>query len=236
MSFVGFKREDSVSAGPLDVCGFCHQASDGCCNCIQQLLDRVPVLSSTVLRLEMLLDPIHVDMGAAAACVLSDVGASIQILSRTSREYDAGTSLPERIAECIAGLDLRELLSDLCDCTLTSGAEYAPVVAVWDHCRQVAQNAYVVAESIGGITPDDAYLAGLLDDRGAIAGVLGWPGQRRKAASTGYLMASEQLLPAPLLAAFEGGRSTRALIWSYILSSAHSMTNGSVCANSDAIH
>ncbi len=224
-----------MSAGPPGVCGFCRQEPGGCKNCARQLLDHVPVLSSTVLSLEMLLDQIHVNIGAAAACVLSDVGASIQILSRASREYEAGASLPERIVECIAGLDLREFLSDLCGRTMTSRAEYAPVLAVWDRCRQVAQNAYIAAESIDGISPDDAYLAGLLDDRGAIADVLGWRGQGRKAASVGHLLASEKLLPASVQPAFEGSRSTKDLVWSFILSEAHSLTGASTLASADAI-
>jgi hypothetical protein len=223
-----------VSAGPMGLCGFCSQAPDGCGNCVRLLLDRVPVLSSTVLSLEMLLDAIYVDIGAAAACVLSDVGASIQVLNWTSRDYDAGASLPKRIVECIAGLDLREFLSHLCGRTMMSRAEYAPVLAVWDRCQQVAQNAYIAAESIDGISPDDAYLAGLLDDRGAIADVLGWPGQGRKAVSAGHVLASEQLLPSSVLPAFESSGS-HDMVWSLVLSGAHSLTGRSTHANADAI-
>ncbi len=235
MSIVGFKRGELVSARSPGLCGFCRQATEGCSDCVRRLLDQVPVLSSTVLSLEMLLDPIHVDIGAAAACVLSDVGASIQILNRTSREYDSGASLPGRMVECIAGLDLREFLSDLCSRTMTSRAEYATVLAVWDRCQQVAQNAYIAAESIDGISPDDAYLAGLLDDRGAIARLLGWHDQGRNAASAGYLLASEQLLPASVLPAFGGDRGPQDSSWSLILSSAHSMTGGSMRGGADAI-
>jgi hypothetical protein len=235
MRSAGFKQEGVVSAGPPALCLYCNQTADRCGNCARLLLDGVPVLSSTILGLEMLLDPVRIDIGAATACVLSDVGASIQILARTSKEYDAGAGLPGRIAECIAGLDLRDFLSDLCGRTMACRTEYAPVIAVWDRCRQVAQYAYIMAESIGGISPDDAYLAGLLDDRGAIAGVLGWPRRGRKGSSTGNLMAHEHLLPASLLPAFESTRTPDALAWSFLLSAAHSLADGSVCANVDAI-
>ena len=51
-------------------------------------LDNVPVMSATVLALDMLLHEPCIDLQRAAELILSDVGATIQILLLIGREYD----------------------------------------------------------------------------------------------------------------------------------------------------
>ena len=52
------------------------------------LLDEVPVMSTTVLGLEILLHEPCIDLRMASELVLSDVGATIQILRLVGREYE----------------------------------------------------------------------------------------------------------------------------------------------------
>ena len=69
-------------------------------------LDDVPVMSATVLGLEMLLNESCIDLRKASELVLSDVGATIQTLRLVGRDYDFAADLPCRMGDCIASLDL----------------------------------------------------------------------------------------------------------------------------------
>lgn len=191
---------------------------------ILPVLESVPVLSGTILGLEMLVHELHVDVRVATELVLNDVGASIQVLSRAGFEYSRALCRPDRIAECIAALDIRELIVDLSDQSIACDVEQAAMAAVWNHCRRVAGYASMAAESIGEISAEEAYLAGLLDDRGSIGEILGWPKQVQEMASVGDVLASVQLLPESILGAFcPPPQRRRSEAWEFILSTAHEL-------------
>src|SRR5271154_1948370 len=69
------------------------------------LLDDIPVMSATVLGLEMLLHEPCIDLRMASELVLSDVGATIQILRLVGTEYEFSTEHPCRMGDCLASLD-----------------------------------------------------------------------------------------------------------------------------------
>ena len=62
-------------------------------------------MSATVLGLEILLHEPCIDLRMASELVLSDVGATIQILRLVGREYEFATEHPCRMGDCIASLD-----------------------------------------------------------------------------------------------------------------------------------
>ena len=150
----------------------------------------------TVLGLELLLREPCLDLRMVSEIVLSDVGATIRILGLVGREGDLGAGQPRRMGECLASLDVGVWFNVISARTFASDREHSKMTAVWKHCRLVAQYAQLVAESLEGISADEAYLVGLLHEIGAIATVLEWPkdcpGRRDPAA----LLAMDWPVPA----------------------------------------
>src|ERR1700678_1038389 len=111
------------------------------------LLDDVPVMSATVLGLEILLHEPCIDLRLASELVLSDVGATIQILRLIGREYEFATEHPCRMGDCLASLDAGTWFDAISARTFACGHEYAATSSLWYHSRLVAQYAQLVAES-----------------------------------------------------------------------------------------
>lgn len=187
-----------------------------------QFLDRVLVLPGTLFALELLLQEPRIDVGLTTELVLNDVGAAIHVLCRVGREYSWTTGVPDRMAECLGALDLGDLLHSLHGQTILHRSRHAAASAVWEHCAAVASYASMIAEATGEISAEDAYLAGLLDDRGAIAAVLGWPRHNGKRLAAGEILAAERMLPGAVRPAFDQvSESRRTKEWKYILDAAH---------------
>ena len=184
----------------------------------------VPVMLGTVLGLELLLREPCLDLRMVSEIVLSDVGATIRILGLVGREGDLGAGQPRRMGECLASLDVGVWFNVISARTFASDREHSKMTAVWKHCRLVAQYAQLVAESLEGISADEAYLVGLLHEIGAIATVLEWPkdcpGRRDPAA----LLAMERALPLFVLAAMRSVNDPYApLTWRFILTAANEL-------------
>jgi hypothetical protein len=194
------------------------------------LLDAVPVMSATVLGLDMLLQEPFVDLHKVSELILSDVGATILILRLIGKEYDNAAERPSRIGECIASLDVDAWFGAISARTFVDDWEHSATTAVWKHCRLIAQYAQLVAESIEDISPDDAYLVGLLHGVGTIPAALGWPLCGREGQDQGILLAMEESLPLFVRAALHGTCDSSALpVWRFILTSAHKL----VCTRND---
>jgi hypothetical protein len=194
------------------------------------LLDEVPVMSATVLGLDMLLQEPFVDLHKVSELILSDVGATIQILRLIGKEYDNAAERPSRIGECIANLDVATWFGAISARTFVDDWEHSATTAVWKHCRLIAQYAQLVAESMEDISPDDAYLVGLLHGVGTIPAALGWPFSGGAGQDQGVLIAMEESLPLFVRAALHGTcNSSTSSIWRFILTSAHKL----VCTRID---
>lgn len=189
-----------------------------------QFLEHVVVLPGTLFALELLLQEPRIDVGMITELVLNDVGTAIHVLSRVGREYSWTSGVPDRMAECLVALDLSDLLHSLHGRTILHRSQHAAVAAVWEHCVAVASYASMIAEATGDVSAEDAYLAGLLDDRGAIAVVLGWPRYNGKRLRAGEILAAESMLPGAVLPAFDQVcESRRPKRWKYILDTAHQL-------------
>lgn len=187
-------------------------------------LDDVPAMSATVLGLEMLLQNPYIDLRMATELVLSDVGATIQILRLIGREYDFPGERPSRMGDCLAGLDVSTWFGAISARTFVCDRKHAATTAVWRHCRLVAQYAQLVAESLDDVSPEDAYLVGLLHGIGDIPAALGWPECGRGGKDTGALSAMEGTLPLFVLAAIRSmNDSTASPAWRFILTAAHEL-------------
>jgi hypothetical protein len=156
----------------------------------EALLDDVPVMLSTVLGLEILLNEPYIDLRAASDLVLSDVGATIQVLRLIETGYEFDEKRPPRMGDCLASLDAATWFRAVSARTFISDQQHTETTALWKHCRLVAEYAELVSEWLECVSPEEAYLVGLLHGIGAIPAVLGWPNS-----DTGGLLEMEDALP-----------------------------------------
>jgi len=188
------------------------------------LLDDVPVMPATVLGLEILLHEPCIDLQMASELVLSDVGATIQILRLVGREYELATEHPCRMGDCLASLDAGTWFDAISARTFACDREHAATSSLWNHSRLVARYAQLVAESLDGISPEDAYLVGLLHEIEAIPHVLGWPDEGPGSRESAALLAMEGSLPLFVLSAVRSmNDSYSPSRWRLVLSAAHEL-------------
>jgi hypothetical protein len=188
------------------------------------LLDHIPVMSATVLGLEILLHEPCIDLRMASELVLSDVGATIQILRLVGREYEFATEHPCRMGDCLASLDAGTWFDAVSARTFACDREHAGITALWNHCRLVGQYAQLVAESLESISPEEAYLVGLLHEIGAIPKVLSWPNDGLDDRESACLLAVEGSLPLFVLSAIQSMNDPHSSsIWKIVLTSAHEL-------------
>lgn len=199
-------------------------------------LDDVPVMPATVLGLEMLLYESCIDLEKASELVLSDVGATIQTLRLIGKDYDFAAGLPCRMGDCIASLDLGTWFGAMSARTFAFEGHNSAATAFWKHGRLIAQYAQLVAESLDRISPENAYLVGLLHEVGAIPKVLGWPDGVSGASDPGALSALEGSLPLFVLAAIRSVNDCReSSTWRFILNAAHELAGVRADFNESAL-
>jgi hypothetical protein len=187
-------------------------------------LDDVPVMSATVLGLEILLSEPCIDLQKASELVLSDIGATIQTLRLIGRDYDFATELPYRMGDCIASLDLGTWFCAMSARTFAFEGQRSAATAFWKHGRLIAQYAQLVAESLDRFSAEDAYLVGLLHEVGAIPKVLGWPSGVSGASDPVALSALWGSLPLFVLDAIRSVNDRCvSSTWAFILNAAHEL-------------
>jgi hypothetical protein len=136
-------------------------------------LPPVPVLPETLLLLDIEAQERCVDLRRISQIVLSDLGATLQILRLAGREW-SDLEGPARIEDCIADLGVRPCLDAMPAQVTSLDTRYAAVTRLWNHSRVIAQNARFIAEEMPDVNPDRAYLAGLLHEIGSLPAALGW--------------------------------------------------------------
>jgi hypothetical protein len=193
-------------------------------NSAGDILDQVPVMSATVLGLEMLLHEPCIDLRMASELVLSDVGATIQILRLIGRDPSFIGERPNRMGDCLAGLDVEDWFGAISARMFLCDEENAAATQFWKHCRVIAQYVQLVAESIDCFSPEDAYLVGLLHGIESLPSVLGWPSFGSDGKDQDILFAMQGMLPPFVLAALSGSNdSAPSAQWKFILSTAHDL-------------
>ena len=187
------------------------------------LLDQIPVKSSTILGLDILLHEPFVDLGLVSELVLSDVGATIHILRLIGGGCEFDELRPRRMADCLASLDFRAWFSAISERTFVCDQEHASTTALWEQCRQMAEFAEFASVWQDRVSPEEAYLVGLLHGIGAIPTVLGWPDG---GVQTRILM--ENALPLFVVNAMRGVDDPRLPSdWKFILSIAYEVAEAS---------
>jgi hypothetical protein len=128
------------------------------------------------------------------------------------------------MVDCIASLDVNAWFGAISARTFASDRRHSATSAVWKHSRLVAQYAQLVAESLEGISPEDAYMVGLLHGIAEIPPVLGWPYGDRGRRDQAALFEMEGTLPLFVQNAMHSmSDSSGSSVWRFILKSAHEL-------------
>jgi len=192
-------------------------------------LPDIPVMSETLLLMELMVRERAVDLKDIAQLVLGDLGAALQVLRRAGREDASVESLPARIEDCISGLGLHACLEAMSRRTIKRSARHPEMIEAWAHARTVAENCRALAEETSfSINPDDAYLVGLFHGIGSLPAVLGWDRTMQISGSPeviGLRMAQAWSLPRCVALYFAPIRPiSGANLWREIVRQAHQET------------
>lgn len=134
-------------------------------------LPPIPTMAATTLQLELLMQNSSVDLETISDVILSDAGATLQILRLIGEEFDNEEDRPTRIQDCIASLNS--------DCWYQairqqSACQNGRLVAEWQRCRRIGECARELASCCEDVSPDQAYIVGLLHRLGELPHLLGW--------------------------------------------------------------
>lgn len=158
----------------------------------------VPVLPETLLLMELRTQEFSVDLGILSALVVSDAGATLQILRLAAREFENAEVRPVRIEDCISSLGVQACLAAVGQQAFLSSRQRNQLPEIWAHAREVGQACRAVAAEVDGVHPDEAYLVGLLHGLGSLPQLLGWRDpvfSGRNAKQTAVLLAEHWSLP-----------------------------------------
>jgi hypothetical protein len=188
-------------------------------------LPGLPVMPETLLLLELKLYEPCVDLRDLSSLVLSDLGATVQILRLAGREYGNSEDRPLRLEDCIADLGLQACIDAVAAQPLTRSSNYQAIAETWSHSREIAHYARLAAEETPDIIPEEAYLVGLLHTIGTLPAVLLWPVRESGAVDAtlaGFRMARSWALPRCVMEFFcEMNLPGYAPRWTAIVHAAH---------------
>jgi HD-like signal output (HDOD) protein len=186
-------------------------------------LPDVPVLSETLLMMELMVHSRSVDLREISQLILSDLGAAIQVLRLAGNESCAIEELPTRIEDCISGLGMEACLEAMSRRVISRGSVCSELMATWIHARNVAEAARSLADDFR-VNPEDAYLVGLFHGIGSLPSALGWwqtPPIAGHPDAVGMRMAQAWSLPLCVAEYFAPQRSTDANLWRELIQRAH---------------
>lgn len=197
-------------------------------------LPDIPVLPESLLLMELQVREPSVDLAKVSQIVLSDLGAVLQIMRLARCECASSDWLPQRIEDCIAGLDLQMCLEVMSRRTVAR-SKRSTVAGVWAHAREIAALCGFLAEQAAASTsPQDAYLVGLFHELGNLPAVLDWDvalTRSRNQSLAGLNLAGEWPLPLCVFEYFSDHLSLKSPSkWIELVEQAHRLAD-SLTAN-----
>jgi hypothetical protein len=125
--------------------------------------------------MELIVCERSVDLEQVSQLVLSDLGATLQILREAEHENVMGGGRHERVEDCISGLGLDRCFEAMARCLITRSTHSAFVYSAWERAREIAVNSRFVAEELAlNVASEDAYLVGLAHCIGNLPQILEW--------------------------------------------------------------
>jgi HD-like signal output (HDOD) protein len=202
-------------------------------------LPDVPVLSETLLLMELKVRERVADLGEISRLVLSDLGATIQIMRLAGIENLYLENRLTRIEDCIADLGVHSCLEAMSRQTLKRSTRKPAVLETWLHARIIAENCrFLAEEEFPSVHPDEAYLVGLLHAIGTLPSILGW--QRTAALFNnsdlvGLRMAQAWSLPECVVQYFSDLRlNPTPSVWTSLVGHAHAQAGVPMGENPEA--
>lgn len=126
---------------------------------------QLPVRPATVVQIELLCSAQPLNLQAATQVILADLAATIHVLCAAADECGSECLPPSRIGDCIVLLGKSGLQRLFGSVTTRVTREQS---AFLEHCRMVACAARTIAHAFPVSDLEDAYLAGLFHDVGAL--------------------------------------------------------------------
>jgi hypothetical protein len=169
-------------------------------------LPALPVLPETLLLLELEAQERLIDLRRVTELVLSDLGATLQVLRLEGREHACVEFRPSRIEDCIVDLGLDVCLLAFSAHTVRRHAGQEAIAETWAHAREIAVYSQQVAGESQDVDPGEAYLTGLLHAIGLLPAVLGWAASKHGVSDfslAGFKLAKKWSL-APFVVKFLG--------------------------------
>jgi hypothetical protein len=124
--------------------------------------------------MELIIRQRTVDLAQVSQLILSDLGATLQILRQAGRENSTDGYL-QRVEDCIAELGLEGCLEAMAKCPIAKGPRLHSVCSAWERAREIAFIARFVAEKLAlNVAAEDAYLVGLAHGIGNLPKILEW--------------------------------------------------------------
>ncbi len=193
----------------------------------------VPVLSETLLLMELKIRDRAVDLTEISQLVLGDIGAVLQIMRLAGDEDVSADSRPTRIEDCISGLGLHACLEAMSRQTIKRRNRLPAIVETWSHARVIAENCkFLAEEDMLPANPDEAYLVGLLHAMGTLPEILEWdwtPSAFSDLDLAGLRMAEAWSLPGCVVEYFCELRSnSKTNRWTGIVQRAHQLANQTI--------
>lgn len=139
-----------------------------------QDLPNVPALPETLLRMDLMMQEPRIDLREMSQLILSDLGATLQVLRLAGKEYGDGEGRPTRIVDCISDLGVEACVDAISAYAVARDGRKDSIAEFWAYSRQVATYSKQAAEEMTDGKPEEAYLAGLLHGLGSLPAVLGW--------------------------------------------------------------
>jgi HD-like signal output (HDOD) protein len=184
-------------------------------------LPDVPIMLSTRLQLELLLQEPALDLRAVSEVILDDLGATLQILRLIGEEYLVEDERPIRIEDCVASLNAEVWFPAVCSVTLIDNERTRNA---WEHAQRIGRYAEQLAGQEEALRPGEAQLVGLLHEVGRLPELLGWQSSAAgmEDMALGALLAEHWHLPECVMTAVrEQGHPEEYSPWSALLDSAH---------------
>jgi hypothetical protein len=162
-------------------------------------------MKETLLLMELETQEFCIDLSALSKLVLSDLGATLQVLRLAGREYGNAEGRPVRVEDCIADLGIQACMDAMSAHFLPRDLRSQAVTALWRHSRAIALHSQYLAEQTVDVDPDQAYLVGLCHSIGSLPDVLGVDGTTSRQSDlmrAGFELATEWSLPSCVVGYF----------------------------------
>lgn len=190
----------------------------------------VAVMRDTLLLIELETEEFCVDLQALSTLVLSDLGATLQVLRLAGREYGNVEGRPVRVEDCIADLGIQACKKAMSEHLMPRDVHSSAVAELWRHSREIAGLSRHFAERTVDVDPDQAYLVGLCHSIGSLRGVLGLEvntHQKSDRMRIGRALAREWSLPGCVSDYFaDPGKCGERSAWQGIVQAAHQCAGG----------